>query len=90
MSKLTDRARAARNTVYDGFVRHGAAPSTGAIAHELDVTAEEAEHRLHELHDLHAVALVPAEQLWRLAQPWYGDRLRPDWTRVRASVRNGC
>lgn len=24
--------------------------------------------------------LVPAETMWRLAQPWYGDRLRADWT----------
>jgi len=24
-------------------------------------------------------AVFPLEQLWRLAQAWYGDRLRPDW-----------
>jgi hypothetical protein len=24
-------------------------------------------------------AVFPLEQLWRLAQGWYGDRLRPDW-----------
>jgi len=24
-------------------------------------------------------ALFPLEQLWRLAQVWYGDRLRADW-----------
>jgi hypothetical protein len=23
--------------------------------------------------------VVPLEQLWALAQPWYGDRLDPDW-----------
>ena len=23
--------------------------------------------------------LFPAEQLWRLAQAWYGDRLDPAW-----------
>ena len=24
-------------------------------------------------------AVFPAEQLWRLAQAWYGDRLDPAW-----------
>jgi len=24
-------------------------------------------------------AVCPAEQLWRLAQSWYGDRLDPEW-----------
>jgi hypothetical protein len=23
--------------------------------------------------------VFPAAQLWRLAQAWYADRLRPDW-----------
>jgi hypothetical protein len=32
-------------------------------------------------------AVFPLEQLWRLAQAWYGDRLRADWvpaSRARA------
>ena len=24
-------------------------------------------------------AVVPLEQVWRLAGPWYGDRLDEDW-----------
>ena len=24
-------------------------------------------------------AIFPVEQLWELAQAWYGDRLAPDW-----------
>jgi hypothetical protein len=24
-------------------------------------------------------AIVPLEQLWRVAKAWYGDRLSPDW-----------
>ena len=24
-------------------------------------------------------AVVPIDQLWRLAQAWYGDRLAPSW-----------
>jgi hypothetical protein len=29
--------------------------------------------------------VVPARTMWRLAQPWYGDRLSPNWSR-RSSV----
>jgi hypothetical protein len=25
-------------------------------------------------------AIVPLEQVWRLAKPWYGDRLDYEWT----------
>jgi hypothetical protein len=32
--------------------------------------------------------VFPAEQLWRLAQAWYGDRLDPDWEpRDRAGLQ---
>jgi hypothetical protein len=33
-------------------------------------------------------AVFPAEQLWRLAQAWYGDRLDPPWVpRDRAGLQ---
>ena len=33
-------------------------------------------------------AIFPVEQLWRLAQAWYGDRLDPDWApRDRAGLQ---
>ena len=36
--------------------------------------------------DTHAES-VPVLTLWQLAQPWYGDRLEPDWTPQPTSVR---
>jgi Alkylmercury lyase len=43
--------------------------------------SEEHVDRWREQNCLAKGALFQPEQLWRLADAWYADRLRPDWRR---------
>jgi hypothetical protein len=43
--------------------------------------SEEHVHRWREQNCLATGALFETEQLWRLADAWYADRLSPDWRR---------